>query len=84
MIPFPRKTSFAFPQNSRFIPIEGKLFSATFSFSLGVADPVALNCLITQQTVALLISRDLCNIFWLSSECLHEQYISTFSSSVGV
>ena len=62
-VPFPRKTSFAFPQNSRFIPREGKLFSATFSFSLGVTGPVTLNCLITQQTVALLISGDLCNIF---------------------
>ena len=59
---FPRKTSFASPQNSRFIPSEGKSFLLQF-FLWGVTGPVTLNCLITQQAVALLISRDLCTIF---------------------
>ena len=43
-------------------PEEGKPFSATCSFSMGVANPFALSCSITLQTVALLIPRDLCNI----------------------
>ena len=70
--PFPRKTS-DFPQNLRFIPSEGKPFSATFPFlgdygscCIKLFDNPANGC-------SAHFKRFVQHFSWLSSECLHKQ-----------